>query len=30
LKTNAQAMEFRVQVKPDEEKTIHYTVHYLW
>jgi len=30
LKTNAQTMEFRVQVKPDEEKTIHYTVHYSW
>jgi hypothetical protein len=30
LKTNAQTMEFRVQVKPDEEKTVHYTVHYSW
>ncbi len=30
LKTNAQTIEFRVQVKPDEEKTIHYTVHYSW
>lgn len=30
LKTNAQTMEFRVQVKPDEEKTIKYTVHYSW
>jgi hypothetical protein len=30
LKTNAQTMEFRVQLKPDEEKTIHYTVHYSW
>jgi hypothetical protein len=30
LKTNAQMMEFRVQLKPDEEKTVHYTVHYSW
>jgi len=30
LKTNAQEMEFRVQIKPDEEKTITYTVHYSW
>ena len=30
LKTNAQTMEFRVQVKPDEEKTVTYTVHYSW
>jgi hypothetical protein len=30
LKTNAQTMEFRVQLKPDEEKAIHYTVHYSW
>src|SRR3954453_12102387 len=30
LKTNAQTMEFRVQVKPDEEKVLHYTVHYSW
>jgi hypothetical protein len=29
-KTNAQTMEFRVQLKPDEEKTFHYTVHYSW
>ncbi len=29
-KMNAQTAEFRVQVKPDEEKTIHYTVHYSW
>jgi hypothetical protein len=29
-KTNAQMMEFRVPVKADEEKTIHYTVHYSW
>ena len=30
LKTDAQTIEFRVQVKPDEEKFIHYTVHYSW
>jgi hypothetical protein len=30
VKTNAQTMEFRVQLKPDEEKAIHYTVHYSW
>jgi hypothetical protein len=29
-KTNAQTMEFSVPVKPNEEKTIHYTVHYSW
>jgi len=29
-KMNAQTMEFRVPVKADEEKTIHYTVHYSW
>jgi len=29
-KKNAQTMEFGVQLKPDEEKTIHYTVHYSW
>ncbi|HVF10456.1 MAG TPA: hypothetical protein VNA16_06625, partial [Abditibacteriaceae bacterium] len=30
LKTDAQTIEFRVQIKPDEEKTITYTVHYSW
>ncbi len=30
LKTDAQTMEFRVQVKPDEERVVHYTVHYSW
>jgi hypothetical protein len=30
VKTNAQTMEFRVQLKPDEEKPLHYTVHYSW
>jgi hypothetical protein len=29
-KMNAQRAEFRVQLKPDEEKTIKYTVHYSW
>ena len=29
-KSNAQAIEFRVQVPPDSEKTINYTVHYTW
>jgi hypothetical protein len=30
LKTDAQTIEFLVQVKPDEEKTVSYTVHYSW
>ena len=30
VKTDAQAIEFRVQVKPDEEKTLNYKVHYSW
>ncbi|MDQ3119981.1 MAG: hypothetical protein M3Q89_10510 [Verrucomicrobiota bacterium] len=30
IKTNAQTMEFRVPLKPDEEKTIRYTVRYTW
>jgi hypothetical protein len=30
LKKNAQEMEFRVQVKPDEEKVVTYKVHYSW
>jgi len=29
-KTNAQMIEFRAQLKPDEEKSLHYTVHYSW
>ena len=29
-KTDSQTVEFRVPVKPDEEKTITYTVHYSW
>ncbi|MDB6119829.1 MAG: hypothetical protein JWO08_3610 [Verrucomicrobiaceae bacterium] len=30
LKTDAQTMEFRTPLKPDEERTITYTVHYSW
>jgi len=30
LKTDAQTIEFLVQVKPEEERTITYTVHYFW
>ncbi len=30
VKTNAQEIEFRVQLKPDEKKTITYKVHYSW
>jgi hypothetical protein len=30
LKTGSQTMEFRVQVDPDSEKTVTYTVHYTW
>ena len=29
-KTDSQTIEFRVQVRPDEEKTVTYTVHYSW
>jgi len=29
-KTNAQTVEFRVPVKADEQRTVHYTVHYSW
>ena len=29
-KMNAQTIEFRIPVKADEERTIHYTVHYSW
>jgi len=29
-KKDSQTIEFRVPVKPDEEKTITYTVHYSW
>ena len=30
VKTAAQVIEFRVQLQPDEEKTITYTAHYTW
>ena len=30
LKLNAQEIEFRVELKPDEERKITYTVHYSW
>jgi hypothetical protein len=30
IKTDAQTIEFHVQVTPDEEKTVTYTVHYTW
>jgi len=30
LKTDSQTIEFRIQVKPDEEKVVTYTVHYTW
>jgi hypothetical protein len=29
-KTNAQTVEFHVQLQPDEERTIAYTAHYTW
>ncbi|MGA2180055.1 MAG: hypothetical protein ABSH15_10800 [Verrucomicrobiota bacterium] len=29
-KTDSQTIEFRVPVKPDEERTVAYTVHYSW
>jgi hypothetical protein len=30
LKTDAQTIEFRIPLKPDEEHTVTYTVHYSW
>jgi len=30
LKTDSQTVEFRLQLKPGEEQTITYTVHYSW
>jgi hypothetical protein len=30
LKTDAQNIEFRIQLLPDEEKIVTYTVHYSW
>jgi hypothetical protein len=29
-KTDAQTIEFRIPLKPDEERVITYTVHYSW
>ena len=29
-KTDAATIEFRVPLKPDEEQTVTYTVHYSW
>jgi len=29
-KTDAQTIEFRIPVKPDEERTVTYTAHYSW
>jgi hypothetical protein len=29
-KKDAQTIEFRIPVKPDEERTVTYTVHYSW
>ena len=29
-KTDAQSIEFRVSLKPDEEKTVKYKVRYTW
>jgi len=30
VKTNAQEIEFRIPLKPDEEKSVTYKVHYSW
>ena len=30
VKKDPQTIEFRVPVKPDEERTVTYTVHYSW
>jgi hypothetical protein len=30
LKTDAQTIEFRIPLKPDEERIVTYTVHYSW
>jgi hypothetical protein len=30
VKTDANTAEFRVQLQPDEEKTLNYTAHYSW
>ncbi len=30
VKTDSQTVEYRVQIKPDEEKVLNYKVHYSW
>jgi hypothetical protein len=30
VKKDSQTIEFRIPVKPDEERTVNYTVHYSW
>jgi hypothetical protein len=30
VKTDAQTIEFRVTLNPDEEKVVTYTAHYTW
>jgi len=30
VKTDAQTVEFRVMLKPNEEKTVTYAAHYQW
>jgi len=30
VKKDSQTIEFRIPVKPDEERTVTYTVHYSW
>ncbi len=30
LKTDSQTIEFRIDLKPDEERVVTYTVHYTW
>jgi hypothetical protein len=30
VKKDSQTIEFRIPVKPDEERTVTYSVHYSW
>jgi hypothetical protein len=30
VKKDAQTIEFRIPVKPDEERAVNYSVHYSW
>jgi hypothetical protein len=30
MKSDAQTIEFRVPLKPNEERMVSYTVHYWW